>query len=294
MLDLIDKKLIFWGTGSLSKKKYCNILLNSLPVDIECFIDNDKTKVGLMLFDKKIHHSEEIHNLMTSEHCIVICSSFEKEIINQLGHMRFKQQIDFITYREFDDYLGYLTASEQIKYYDKLKVIIGASQTNQKGWISTDKPYLDVLKQEDWKNLFGGREINSIVAEHVWEHLTYEQGVIAAKNCFHYLEKGGRLRIAVPDGNHPNPHYISWIKPDGFGDGAEDHKVLYTVDMITGLLKNAGFSTVDIIEYFDESGNFHQSDWKLEHGFISRSKDNDSRNWHGNNVYSSLIVDGIK
>jgi len=90
MLDLIDKKLIFWGTGSLSKRIYCNIMLNNLPVHIECFIDNDKTKVGLMLFDKKIHHSEEIHNIKTSEHCIVICSSFEKEIMNQLGNMRFK------------------------------------------------------------------------------------------------------------------------------------------------------------------------------------------------------------
>lgn len=52
------------------------------------------------------------------------------------------------------------------------------------------------------------------LAEHVWEHMTYEEGCQAAKNCYDYLADGGYLRVAVPDRNFRNEWYQNtegWI-----------------------------------------------------------------------------------
>jgi len=48
-------------------------------------------------------------------------------------------------------------------------------------------------------SLFGPLRVSRIKAEHVFEHLTLEEAVLAAYNCFHYLQPGGLLRIAIPD-----------------------------------------------------------------------------------------------
>ncbi len=51
-----------------------------------------------------------------------------------------------------------------------LKVIIGAGQQSYKGWIPTHKEQLDLLRREDWVELFGERRIDALLCEHVWEH----------------------------------------------------------------------------------------------------------------------------
>jgi predicted SAM-dependent methyltransferase len=51
-----------------------------------------------------------------------------------------------------------------------------------------------------------------MLAEHVWEHLTEEEGLAAARACFKYLSPGGFLRVVVPDGLHPDPAYVEWSR----------------------------------------------------------------------------------
>jgi len=55
----------------------------------------------------------------------------------------------------------------------------------------------------------------------------------ANKNAFDFLRIGGTLRIAVPDGCHPDPNYIEHVRPGGTGAGADDHQFLYTYKTIT-------------------------------------------------------------
>jgi hypothetical protein len=66
-----------------------------------------------------------------------------------------------------------------------------------------------------------------IKAEHVWEHLMPEQGATAARICHRFLRPGGYVRVAVPDGLHPDPKYVEWVRPGGSGLGAWDHTVLH-------------------------------------------------------------------
>jgi predicted SAM-dependent methyltransferase len=127
----------------------------------------------------------------------------------------------------------------------------------------------------------------------VWEHLTEEDGARAARQCFEYLKPGGYLRVAVPDGFHPDETYIEYVRPGGTGAGADDHKVLYTHKTFAALFERAGFR-VELLEYFDSSGEFHFVDWSPEAGTIVRSRRFDDRNAGGTLKYTSIILDAQK
>jgi len=174
-----------------------------------------------------------------------------------------------------------------------LRLILGASGTSQPGWTHTDQRYLDLLKPVEWARLFEPASLGGLLAEHVWEHLTPEEGVLAARTCHEFLAAGACLRAAVPDGLHPDPAYIEWVRPGGTGPAATDHKVLYDYRTFSRVFEQAGFR-VELLEYFDESGTFHRVDWTNERGFIGRSARYDARNEGGKLAYTSLILDAVK
>lgn len=173
-----------------------------------------------------------------------------------------------------------------------MKVIIGAGGTCQKGFLITQKDTLNVLDRENFRRL--GGPVKVFFAEHVWEHLTAEEGLLAASNCLEFLEPGGTLRIAVPDRLHPDPYYQDWVRPGGIGSEANDHKVEYDYESITAMLLKAGFSAVRLIEWWDRDGNFHRVDYDVSLGSVRRSSTSDRRNCAKPLSYTSLIVDAKK
>ncbi len=174
-----------------------------------------------------------------------------------------------------------------------LKIVVGSSGLSDEGWISSEAYFLDLLKEKDWLKYFDEGEIDYILAEHVWEHLTIDQGIQAARTCYRFIKKGGKLRVAVPDGFHFNPEYIEYVKPGGRGPGAYDHKVLYNFRSFSSIFQKCGFG-IELLEYFDENKEFHSIEWNKEEGFIHRSLRYDSRNSDGQPNYTSLILDAIK
>lgn len=174
-----------------------------------------------------------------------------------------------------------------------IKVVLGASNHFDEQWIPTDAEYLNILDETDWKKCFHETKLDCLLAEHVWEHLTLEQGLVAAKNCFNYLKPKGNFRIAIPDGNHSDPAYIDQVKPFGTGNGAQDHKVLYNIHSLTQMLERAGFQ-VTPLEHFDQNKNFIATDWTNEKGTIRRSARYDNRNKSKPLSFTSLIVDAVK
>ena len=171
-----------------------------------------------------------------------------------------------------------------------LRIVVGSGGLVEIGWTKTEQAYLDLLKPDDWARYFKPRQIDAILAEHVWEHLTLDQGIAAAKLCMRYLRPGGYLRIAVPDGNHPDPNYVGAVKPGGLGPGADDHKVLYDYKLLSRVISEVGFQ-VELLEYFDENGRFVYNPWVAADGMIYRSSRYDERNRDGNLNYTSLVVD---
>jgi predicted SAM-dependent methyltransferase len=176
---------------------------------------------------------------------------------------------------------------------DNFKIVIGASEIYQYGWIPTEAHFLNLLLDKHWRRYFQENSIQFLLAEHVWEHLTLEQGYLAACNCYKYLKKGGKIRIAVPDGLHRDQSYIDYVRPGGNGAGADDHKILYDYRSLSNVFRKAGFE-VELLEYFNEEKFFLSKEWSAEEGYIHRSIRFDERNQDGNPHYTSVILDAIK
>jgi predicted SAM-dependent methyltransferase len=176
-----------------------------------------------------------------------------------------------------------------------MKIIVGAQSTQQIGWTSLQKLDLDIRDERSWARMFQPNSLDAVLAEHVLEHLTYAEAAEAARNCFRYLKPDGYFRIAVPDGFHPEPNYIAWVRPETGWNG-DDHKFLFNYRNLTDLLSNAGFS-VRLLEWFDENGTFHKQRWNYLNGAISRSLNTLWSKFLGivvNAEYTSLIVDAYK
>ena len=175
-----------------------------------------------------------------------------------------------------------------------IRILIGAGFQAQEGWIPTDMQYLNLLVEDHWKRALDNHPIDAIIAEHVWEHLSPTDGRAAAANCFKYLRPGGYLRVAVPDGNHPNPDYIDFVRVGGSGPGADDHKVLYTYESFGDLFRSVGFD-VELLEYYDADHNFHANPWDPSAGRIHRCQGRTERKTDGGTVqYTSVILDARK
>jgi len=173
------------------------------------------------------------------------------------------------------------------------KLVVGSSDVTQNGWMASEVKFLDATKYADWDNYFRPNYLSNILAEHVWEHIQLKLSKVALSNCYKYLKKRGRLRIAVPDGFNPSKSYIDHVSPNGPDHNDHGHKVLYNYEILSGLLKSVGFK-VKLLEYYDRKGNFHKNNWLIKDGLIHRSAHHDARNNNGKLNYTSLIIDGVK
>ncbi|GHF56688.1 hypothetical protein GCM10017781_36270 [Deinococcus metalli] len=176
-------------------------------------------------------------------------------------------------------------------------MIIGAGEQRWDGWVPTQQAELDLLDPASFAAFFGDARADAFLCEHVWEHLTPEQAAVAARTAFEWLRPGGVLRVAVPDGHHPDPAYRALVAVHGPGP-AHDHFVLYTVETLTPVFEDAGFR-VRPLEWWDAAGTFHHVPWRVEDGPVYRSRRLDHRNaaWRegrGGPGFTSVIVDAVK
>lgn len=192
------------------------------------------------------------------------------------------------------------------KYYLKLlikinvkpKIILGAALTSQFGWVSTNEEWLDITSEYDWLEIFKGKRIvKNMVAEHVFEHLTESEAKKALLILKKYLVHGGKIRIAVPDGNNPDPEYRRNAGINGLGPDASDHKQFYTAENLIDLLNSSGFDAI-LVEGFTKEGSLVIDNCLKEEGFIRRSRSNQALDktkygWNFKDANTSLIVDGI-
>lgn len=177
-----------------------------------------------------------------------------------------------------------------------MKVVLGAGVTAYNGWTSTNEDELNLLERSDFERIFNNQKASAMLAEHVWEHMSIEDGITAAKNCFDYLEYGGYIRVAVPDINFKNEWYQNMVKVGGNGDPTHPsytHKIVYDYKTLSDVFEKAGFS-VELLEYCDENGCFHYKYWNEADGRIGRSFRYDTRNSNEKLGMLSIIIDAKK
>lgn len=180
---------------------------------------------------------------------------------------------------------------------DEIKGVVGAGVfNNNPGWIQTQEDELNLLDKATWKNRFEHNSISAILAEHVWEHLTFEEGVRAAEICYEFLKQAGNIRCGVPDAFFRDEAYQNIVQIGGPGPKdhpAVSHKIVHNYKTLTKMFEIAGFEVV-LLEYCDENGQFYYKEWDANDGVIFRSKRYDSRNRGDKLGFPSLIVDAIK
>ncbi|UBV45405.1 hypothetical protein LAJ19_19940 (plasmid) [Deinococcus taeanensis] len=177
-----------------------------------------------------------------------------------------------------------------------LKVILGAGSQAWDGWLPTQREQLDLTNRASFEDYFGDRRAGAFLCEHVWEHLTLEQGRAAAQLCFDFLKPGGFLRCAVPDANFPDEAYQRIVQIGGPGPAdhpAADHKIVYDAHLFRDVFERVGFE-VELLEYCDEQGRFHYHEWDVTTGPIYRSLMLDHRNRDGKVGNVSIIVNAMK
>lgn len=174
-----------------------------------------------------------------------------------------------------------------------LRVILGAGEQHYPGWIASQREQLDLLCRSDFEDSFAARLADAFLCEHVWEHLTLEEGRRAAANCYASLKAGGYLRCAVPDGNFRAPGYRRLVRVGGPGPAdhpAASHRVLYDHRSFSEVFASAGFE-VTLLEYCDDDGGFHYRSWDPGAGPVFRSWRSDPRNRDGRLRFVSIVAD---
>lgn len=104
-----------------------------------------------------------------------------------------------------------------------------------------------------------------------------------------------------PMGCFRTPSISGWSKLVAPGQRihpAADHKVVYDYRTFAPVFISAGF-TVTLLEWWDEHGCFHYTDWELSDGPIGRATKLDTRNeaWRtgdGPPGFTSLLLDAVR
>lgn len=177
-----------------------------------------------------------------------------------------------------------------------MRIILGAGKANYEGWISTQEKDLNLLDRKDFEKSYKENSIDAMLAEHVWEHMSKEEGILAAINCYDFLKGGGYIRAAVPDINFKNEWYQDMVKVGGPGPTnhpAYTHKIVYDYLTFKEVFESAGFE-VELLEYCDEDGIFHYKYWNEEDGKIGRSFRFDTRNSIEKLGMVSIVIDAKK
>lgn len=178
-----------------------------------------------------------------------------------------------------------------------IKIIVGAALTHQEGWYSTNEQWLDITREGDWRRVFRGKaSLTHVLAEHVFEHLTPDQTIQALRLVASHMRAGGRIRIAVPDGYHPDPTYLRHVGIAGIGADAADHKQLLNCDSLMQCLLDAGFLP-EMKEGYRRSGELVQTFLDPADGLVIRSRGNAQTmagraGWDFVDANTSLVVDG--
>ncbi len=180
-----------------------------------------------------------------------------------------------------------------------IKIIVGAAMTHQAGWYATNEQWLDITRGTHWQRVFHGKAlVTHVLAEHVFEHLTPDETRSTLRNMAKHMVPGGRVRIAVPDGYHPDPSYIRHVGIAGIGADAEDHKQLLNSDSLRQYLEEAGFQAT-LQEGYQSDGVLVQTALQGEHGLVVRSRSNartmaGRAGWAFIDADTSLVVDGCR
>lgn len=152
--------------------------------------------------------------------------------------------------------------------HETRKLQIGSSGRLLDGWLNTDLDgWPGVMAMDATKPFpFEDGTFDYVFAEHMIEHIPYENGRFMLTECFRVLRKGGKLRIAAPDleklaglyANVGEQRYVDWFcqtfvpqdRPQTVGSVLNahfsmwGHQFLYDEALLSDAMARAGFTAI--------------------------------------------------
>lgn len=137
------------------------------------------------------------------------------------------------------------------------KLNFGCGSNRLEGWENMDCE-VDISKPLP----FPDQCVSHIFAEHVVEHISYQEAFEFFKECLRVFQPLGVIRIAVPDLGQVadglynrwegSGEYIAAVKRGGHGNGSEQscltavmfqhgHRAIWTTELLTSVMWAAGF-----------------------------------------------------
>lgn len=191
------------------------------------------------------------------------------------------------------------------------KLQIGAQGSPMQGWLNVDilpktndTAYLDATKTFPINN----DTFDYIFAEHMIEHITFDEAQLMLKECFRVLKKDGVIRIATPNLDNiaklieqPNKpehqEYIKYYVENFYGKDypnlpalqinkifyAFHHRFIHNFNSLKYILEKAGFSKVTQVEVS-----------KSNHETLSNIEHHANMIGENNNVIETIVVEAQK
>lgn len=171
-----------------------------------------------------------------------------------------------------------------------MKIQVGSGRDIKEGFLNLNIFDLDIINYSDFLKYSEENCIECIFAEHVLEHISYDDLFTSCENIFKFLKPGGVFRCSIPDRFNKNEKYQKWVMPNGIGPSSDSHKVFLSYLDIKTLFCKHG--QVIFYEYYDEDGNLFMYPYDIKYGTFKRSYRNEKR--RKGMEYSSLIFDCLK
>lgn len=212
--------------------------------------------------------------------------AFQQQILNTLAQKEqipcliIPQQGSSTEHSIFQKVSDFIKKTASRHYFEKnreTRLHIGCGYYVFEGWLNVDISdipgvyYLDAGSPYPFQD----NSFDYIFSEHLFEHLTLQQGIMMLQECYRVLKPGGRKRIATPDLNflidlylHPekeiHQRYIQWSTPKYISELREfyenstypplytfnnffhawGHQFIYTFQELKTLASKIGFKNI--------------------------------------------------
>jgi len=161
-----------------------------------------------------------------------------------------------------------LSSKDTVLVKNEIKLNIGCGKHIRDGYINIDKYHEKADLKLDAKDLkqFKDNSVNEITSSHMLEHVSKHEVFDVLKEWYRVLKYDGKLSINVPNFEWCIKHFLELSEEDKWTDGlnfifghqeweGEQHRIGFTRNMITKLLKESGFYDITIKDLWSHNQN---------------------------------------
>jgi len=156
-----------------------------------------------------------------------------------------------------------------------VRVHLGPGEIDLLGWINIDMrdlPHIHLVGGRDEFKKFSNSSLSEVYACHILEHISIDDVKPLVQLLSSKIEKGGVIRLSVPDfdalikiynENGKNCKFIERPLLGGQNYAFNVHKSIYNKKNLSNILTECGFSSVEVWDSYEDFG-IDIGDWSIQ------------------------------